>query len=161
VLGKLRELRETGGLAAADGDGHRHGARPDREWHGERIEAADFPPRRPLRPGADGVLRHLLGIQELPAERRHDESPGDAHHGQLDAEELEQPGTERHRPEQQREAVDRRLAREHAPFLDRQARRQPEEERRRLERIDDGEEPREGQQERAHDRVHGLAAASS
>jgi hypothetical protein len=89
------------------------------------------------------------------------QSPRDAHHRQLDAEELQQPGPERHGSQQQGEAVYGRFARQHRPLRSGQASGQTEKERSGLERIDDGKQAGERQQERAGDTVHCAGALSS
>src|SRR5439155_16723296 len=60
VLGELREPRNARGLAAADGDGDRHRARPNGERHRERKEAADLLTRAALKTRARVVGPLLL-----------------------------------------------------------------------------------------------------
>jgi hypothetical protein len=83
------------------------------------------------------------------------------HGRQLDAEELEHVWTERHRTQEQRKPIDRDAARHGIALPRGEACRHAEEERRRIERIDDREEPDKREDEGTQDAAHNSPAAGN
>lgn len=141
--------------AAADGQRHRDRSRSDGERQSERIETVADRGRGQFGFDRLPLRRRTAFAEQLPAHRRDEKPAGDAHHRHGEPEEFEDFRTEEERAEQEKKAVDRDAARKAIALGLGAARGQAQKNRRRAERIDDGKQRGEDEDERADGFGHG------